>query len=273
MRLCEEIGMEKLGNPVVVDIQNVQNYMHLQDKPLWYPSIDFPTWLCPWPEAFYEWSVDWQRWGVFVATRKDDEDGFDMLAFIFLSPDRMPAARMASFESKLGPAGNASGPSTIGLIDRTIEWIGDVDTATDIFRSAMFPVLLANSFLACKNVTTHDVQPHPKLAKAQMKKHAVPKITYKVLDIGPAKEVLRTEGDVEHNGLQKALHICRGHFAHYGPEAPLFGKYTGAFWHPMHMRGSAKNGIVVKDYRVKAEEPCTTTTNAKTVATGPALTT
>ena len=51
-------------------------------------------------------------------------------------------------------------------------------------------------------------------------------------------------------GIKKALHICRGHFVTYTPKHPLFGKYVGTFWKPDHVRGNAKNGIVLKDYKV-----------------------
>lgn len=50
-------------------------------------------------------------------------------------------------------------------------------------------------------------------------------------------------------------HICRGHFAEYGPEfgkGLLFGKYAGRFYVPPHMKGDKKNGTVLKDYEVRA---------------------
>jgi hypothetical protein len=51
---------------------------------------------------------------------------------------------------------------------------------------------------------------------------------------------------------KKALHIARGHFAHYTEDRPLFGKYTGTFWRPAHVRGSADFGTVKSTYKVKA---------------------
>ncbi len=51
------------------------------------------------------------------------------------------------------------------------------------------------------------------------------------------------------NGI-RALHICRAHFAHYTEEHPLFGKYTRTFYKPMHVRGSLKEGLVIKDYDI-----------------------
>jgi hypothetical protein len=62
---------------------------------------------------------------------------------------------------------------------------------------------------------------------------------------------MRTEGRVETEGLKRALHICRGHFSHYSEEKPLFGRIAGTFWVPAHVRGSAKEGVIVSDYNVK----------------------
>lgn len=259
MRICEEIGMEKLGNPVVVDIQNVVDYMYEQQEDgnkTWNADDDFPSWVPPWPRTAYEYSlrdlsgrkqVDIME---IVVTDERGKDGFAMNALCVERTQNLLEIH-GRVDFLAGPDGTSTGQD-IGIA--TNQYILQNYESEDAYRTKVWgmvvPVLLANSFLACKNVTASDVAPHPKLAKAQLKKRGVPKVTYKVLDIGPAKEVLRTEGDIEHNGLQKALHICRGHFAHYGPDAPLFGKYTGAFWHPMHTRGSAKNGVVVKDYRV-----------------------
>lgn len=50
-------------------------------------------------------------------------------------------------------------------------------------------------------------------------------------------------------------HVCRGHFAEYGPEFSkglLFGKYAGRFFIPPHLKGDKKNGIVEKDYAIPA---------------------
>jgi len=111
--------------------------------------------------------------------------------------------------------------------------------------------LLTFLFSNCRNVTVHDSTP---ALSRQQRRHGPPAITYKVLDIAPMTRVLHDEGDIEHNGIKKALHICRGHFSHYTSEKPLFGKYEGTFWTPMHLRGSAEHGIVVKDYQVEPRD-------------------
>lgn len=114
--------------------------------------------------------------------------------------------------------------------------------------------LLSVSFMHCKNVVRRDVTDSEGPSAKWLRRTKAPEIRYHVLDINPMKEVLRKEGDIEHNGLKKALHICRGHFATYTEERPLFGKVAGTFWVPSHVKGSVEHGIVDKDYRVKAPD-------------------
>lgn len=127
-----------------------------------------------------------------------------------------------------------------------------------------YPALLTISFLHCKNVTLLEPPPvsqvSPQRAK-KSKKHRQtqakpngPRLTYHILDIEPMKQVLKTEGHIEQNGLKKALHICRGHFANYEQGKGLFGKYHGTYWIPQHVRGTAAQGIRLKDYRLTGVE-------------------
>ena len=70
----------------------------------------------------------------------------------------------------------------------------------------------------------------------------------------PRAGARKTEGD--RSG--KALHICRGHFAHFindGVSTGLFGRRQfGTFWVPAHTRGSVEHGNVVSTYNVNL--PC-----------------
>lgn len=123
----------------------------------------------------------------------------------------------------------------------------------------LVPALLAVSFAHCKNVTLTVNDPPEKLTRARLKRGKKPLVRYYTLKIEPMKQVLRTEGGIEHNGLKKALHICRGHFAEYGDsygKGRLFGKYEGRYWVPSVVKGRPSEGVVVKDYRVTA--PTTT---------------
>lgn len=111
-----------------------------------------------------------------------------------------------------------------------------------------FPALLAISFCHCKNVAITPETKPAALKKRQLER-GKPSVTFKVLQISPMQKILRNAGAAEANGLKRALHICRGHFANYETKG-LFGKYLGRFWVPQHVRGTLDAGAVVKDYAV-----------------------
>jgi hypothetical protein len=107
---------------------------------------------------------------------------------------------------------------------------------------------LGLSFSHCKNVTrTEEADDR---GPRWHRRSGVPVLKFHRLDIRPMREVLRREGRSEEQGLARALHICRGHFATYTDERPLFGKVAGTFWVPAHVRGTAAAGKVVKEYAV-----------------------
>lgn len=113
------------------------------------------------------------------------------------------------------------------------------------------PVNVAISFMHCKNVHLID---EPLTRQRRRKLERKGGIRYKVLDIEPFKKQVRRETQPGESQLQRALHICRGHFATYTDEKPLFGKVTGTFWKPMHVRGNKSQGQVVKDYNIKLDD-------------------
>ncbi len=121
---------------------------------------------------------------------------------------------------------------------------------------ALAPFLMAIGFTHCKNVEMVDAPETPyKVRRKQELKLGHPLVRVKELIIDPSRVQRRVDrtgmtsrDDMKH---QKALHIARGHFAHYTDDRPLFGKYTGTFWRPAHVRGSADVGTVYKDYVVK----------------------
>jgi hypothetical protein len=112
------------------------------------------------------------------------------------------------------------------------------------------PALLSISFMNCKNVRLDPVDPDPIINRNRRVAGLKPFLRYHTINIEPMKHVLRTEGNIEAEGLKRALHICRGHFATYSAEKPLFGRVVGTVWRPSHVRGSAKEGVIFSDYNV-----------------------
>jgi hypothetical protein len=111
------------------------------------------------------------------------------------------------------------------------------------------PALLAVSFMHCRNTVVRDVAPEPRLEKANRRRGKPPFVRYKVLEIEPVKKILAAQGNAQVTGLKQALHICRGHFKDYR-EHGLFGKRKGLYWWDMHVRGTVKQGVVLKDYKM-----------------------
>lgn len=100
------------------------------------------------------------------------------------------------------------------------------------------PAFLAISFLHCKNVTLIDNKVDAPLAKKFHARHGVMPCSYKTLVIEPLKKILHHEGRAHEVGLQRAMHICRGHFRDYREGRGLFGKLHGQFWIPSIVRGT-----------------------------------
>jgi hypothetical protein len=121
------------------------------------------------------------------------------------------------------------------------------------FVSVVFsPVVLAQSLMHCKNVVIEGQPLSPKRAKSFQRKHKTRPASFKTVKIEPVKTVIKRAGGVRGIGAEKAMHIVRGHFAEYTEEKPLFGKVTGRFFRPKHVRGNANIGVKPPDYSVQA---------------------
>lgn len=101
-------------------------------------------------------------------------------------------------------------------------------------------------------------QPDRRLGKKFLAKHFRPLTSWHVLDISPLREaVMEANGGSMPGsmaGLVKALHIVRGHYAHYPPNTYFGRKHEEwiTVFRPSFRRGDIKAGRVDKDYRVEA---------------------
>jgi len=111
---------------------------------------------------------------------------------------------------------------------------------------ALLTLTMANS----KGVVVEDVTDEEAPSPKWHRRMRVKRNTYRLVKLGIDAKRRRhaSSDDVEHDGV--ALHRCRGHLKRYTEERPLFGKYVGSFWTPPHLKGSAKNGVTLKDYAV-----------------------
>lgn len=106
--------------------------------------------------------------------------------------------------------------------------------------------------LSCNNISIRPNDNDPKQVKRAVKRHGGTPDSYRyyTLVIRPAGSKAGTPGqDVR----DLPYHVCRGHFARYGPEfnkGLLFGKHAGLFWVGLHARGDKKFGTIEKDYKL-----------------------
>ena len=121
-----------------------------------------------------------------------------------------------------------------------------------VIESVGLTLAFTMGFMNCRNVSLDEQLPSRHKRREAQRRNKPHPTTYYTLVIEPMRHVLRAEGGLEQHGLKKAVHICRGHFAHYSDDKPLFGKYTGSFWRPAHVRGSLDSGEIKKDYWVNA---------------------
>jgi len=113
-------------------------------------------------------------------------------------------------------------------------------------------VLATFTFANCCNVKLEDVteelQPVPKIRR-RLKLPEIRRYTLNIM--GHTGKVSREWNEGEKGVMP--WHLCRGHFATYTEEKPLFGRKgaIGRYWHPPHMKGKKENGVVIKDYAIK----------------------
>jgi len=120
-------------------------------------------------------------------------------------------------------------------------------------RSSICVALFACAVMHCKNVTTRE-EHLPRQLRRDRQRRGLPDIVYRTLVVGPSPGQSGGKGAPKHEKTTR-LHLCRGHFAEYGPDygkGKLFGRLEGRYWVPPHVKGSADNGRVEKTYRVEA---------------------
>lgn len=275
---------ETIGRSTKVILDNVSDYYMLSDRQEWDICDDIPNWAPPLSRVFAEWNEDGGQQGVFAmsidttlatgATAKEIGRlisrmcGYDTDLAIDDLEGTLSESRWVTITSNW--ASLASKPvcgrpvwlglksalfiSKSGKLLRPPVYIGDgcklindgilQQTST---HSALCVYGLGISFLHCKNVSTVEVD--QSFNDKWHRLSGVAKYRFHILNIDHMKRTLRTEGRSDELGQRKALHICRGHFATY-EDKPLFGKYTGTFWKPDHVRGDAEAGVTDKVYRV-----------------------
>ncbi len=140
--------------------------------------------------------------------------------------------------------------------DGATQSICDADYCKGVYGGLATGItLFAMAFAHCKNVTTVDFQESQPSDKWH-RRTKCPRVQFKTIKIPTRAPLLRAVGQLTAGGVKSTqplpLHLVRGHFATYTADKPLFGRADGVgkFWHPQHIRGDERGGVVVKDYDI-----------------------
>lgn len=129
----------------------------------------------------------------------------------------------------------------------------DPENMQRAFRTILSTLFDNLQLLGCANVSLSD-RPMPERCERDAVKRQGPKdggYRYHVLVV--RKAGAKTDSPGIEIGAEMPLHVCRGHFAEYGPKfgkGLLFGRLEGRFYIPPHMKGKAEHGVVEKDYEI-----------------------
>lgn len=139
-----------------------------------------------------------------------------------------------------------SGDQGANLISKeTVEPVRELPELKEHLRCLNMCLLL----LTCKNIGSEINKAPAKLNKKRALKNKGPLFDYRTLKLILPKKKGKGPGSPG-TEQEKRMHLCQGHFRTYTDDAPLFGKLTGRFWIPAHIRGNEETGVVKKDYHV-----------------------
>jgi hypothetical protein len=111
---------------------------------------------------------------------------------------------------------------------------------------------MALNLINCRNVTHAPAGaiPHRRSGSAKRRGEAPIKFRTIVLPGMTVERSNTSRRQREANAAVLRQHMVRGHFKRFTPEAPLLGKHVGTYWWNPAVRGNAKRGQVVQDYRL-----------------------
>lgn len=252
-------------------------YRHIaeSEKQGFGPS-DFPYFIPPWSSSFVEWN-DHRRinmGGGFVETNTSHQTGCivhdtprkgspvamhfpaeypDATRCVILVPLRFEEGALIDFPNSCVTVYTNDDGLVLGqaIAGEAVKYANN-DDFQDIISHLIQVIGMTFTFANCKNVTlddrTEEYQPSNKI----LRRLKLPSIKRYTLNIS-GSSTNRCEGGSQKEFGVMPFHLCRGHFASYTAEKPLFGRLVGKFWIPAHMRGKKDRGEIIKDYSVSPE--------------------
>jgi hypothetical protein len=151
------------------------------------------------------------------------------------------------------------------LVDVTWQLHVNMGQGTNIDPITLHPFqifMTTINFMQCANIETVYVDPPAALSRKHRKKGRLKPgqdlSRYYVLKVKPSGAKTRARSRSGPPQDLTAFHSVRGEFHHYGdccpglhpPKGLAFGKITGRFWVPAHVRGNPERGVVEKDFTI-----------------------
>ena len=132
-----------------------------------------------------------------------------------------------------------------------INWIQvNRDLPLQLWDNALMVWLDTMNMCNCVNVQIAE----PERPRAERKRVTRTGFRVNEIHIRPISKSYRGKGRPLSAVPSGPLSSVRGHMVHYGPQygrGLLFGKYSGRFWIPQHIRGSEAHGVSEQEYSVE----------------------
>jgi hypothetical protein len=241
---------------VVVDAESVAQWVHAQRETI--PAGNDVLRLVercvpPFPTTMVEFRTGFVMHMGVVVFREITDSGWKVGATAWASDlNKQIATVPAVWSVEVDPNGTPDWDRCNVIVDPRIAEERRKD-ARDFMAEAFLVALIAFRFMHARGVELRETQP-PRHERRRAEKEGKPApVTFKTLEIGGITRTLSKEGNVEVNGIRKAMHLCRGHFADYTKGAGLFGKHKVEVFVPEHVKGRRERGVIVKDYCIGAE--------------------
>jgi hypothetical protein len=207
--------------------------------------------------------IEWQhessnfRFGC-LAKKKSDKNGFILHCAFFGAIDGTPVVFSHYRKQRIGLDGKLVMGCFPIVAGQRVQQNMDKQALLDQCDAIASFLLDALILLDCKNISLGPKPQEEKQAIRATKRYGGNPDDYRyyVLNIRPPGA--KFDYPSEELGIMPE-HVCRGHFSEYGPEynkGLLFGKYSGRFYIPSHVRGNKKNGVIEKDYSVSEAFSC-----------------
>jgi hypothetical protein len=197
------------------------------------------------------------RWGTFIQAERSDENSnwMVMISGILGKTSEQPLY-VGSYRFVADPNGTMIKESRQFVVDLEVSRRNGEEKVKESCRIFCGLACDTLSLLGCKNISLKTNDNDPQQVGRAIKRHGGTPESYRyhTLVVRPPGSKPGTPG--QDIGIMPR-HVCRGHFSEYGHEfnkGLLFGKYSGRFYIPPHVKGDKKNGIVEKDYVIQQAE-------------------